>query len=105
MLKVIEIAFCCYAVTDMARARRFYESALGLKPCHHRLPDAKWMEYEFLLHSLSIGSMPGRNPVPTVHRRPGSGGFRRRHRASARTGREVPDRAVSHARLPHGHDF
>jgi catechol 2,3-dioxygenase-like lactoylglutathione lyase family enzyme len=32
MLKVIEIAFCCYAVTDMARARAFYEGMLGLKP-------------------------------------------------------------------------
>ena len=32
MLKVTEIAFCCYAVTDFARARKFYEGALGLKP-------------------------------------------------------------------------
>ena len=32
MLKVTEIAFSCYAVTDMARARDFYEGVLGLKP-------------------------------------------------------------------------
>ena len=32
MLKVTEIAFSCYAVTDMARARKFYEEVLGLKP-------------------------------------------------------------------------
>jgi catechol 2,3-dioxygenase-like lactoylglutathione lyase family enzyme len=32
MLKVIEMAFACYAVTDMPRARAFYESVLGLEP-------------------------------------------------------------------------
>ena len=32
MLKVTEIAFTCYPVTDMARARKFYEGVLGLKP-------------------------------------------------------------------------
>jgi catechol 2,3-dioxygenase-like lactoylglutathione lyase family enzyme len=32
MLKVAEIAFCGYAVTDFARARKFYEGVLGLKP-------------------------------------------------------------------------
>ena len=32
MLKVIELAFCCYAVTDVKRAREFYEGVLGLKP-------------------------------------------------------------------------
>src|SRR5262245_24128464 len=32
MLKVTEIAFSCYPVADMARARRFYEDILGLKP-------------------------------------------------------------------------
>ena len=32
MLKVTELAFCCYAVTDIQRARDFYEGVLGLKP-------------------------------------------------------------------------
>lgn len=32
MLKVIELAFSCYPVMDMARARKFYEGVLGLKP-------------------------------------------------------------------------
>jgi catechol 2,3-dioxygenase-like lactoylglutathione lyase family enzyme len=32
MLHVTKIAFACYAVTDMPRARAFYEGALGLKP-------------------------------------------------------------------------
>ena len=30
-MKVIELAFCCYAVTDMKRAREFYEGVLNLK--------------------------------------------------------------------------
>jgi len=65
MLKVVEIAFCCYAVTDMARARRFYESVLGLKPTTITdLPDAKWVEYEFGPYALSIVSMSGWNPSP-----------------------------------------
>ena len=29
MLKIIELAFSCYPVTDMARARKFYEGVLG----------------------------------------------------------------------------
>ena len=32
MLKVTEIAFSCYAVTDIKIARDFYEGVLGLKP-------------------------------------------------------------------------
>ena len=31
-MKVIELAFCCYAVTDMERAREFYEGVLKLTP-------------------------------------------------------------------------
>ncbi len=31
MLKVTEIAFSCYPVTDMARARAFYEGVLGFE--------------------------------------------------------------------------
>ena len=37
MIRVTEIAFACYAVTDMARARAFYEGELGLKPAHARM--------------------------------------------------------------------
>lgn len=31
-MKVTEIAFSGYAVTDVARSRKFYEGVLGLKP-------------------------------------------------------------------------
>jgi hypothetical protein len=32
MIKVLELAFSSYAVTDVARVRDFYENVLGLKP-------------------------------------------------------------------------
>src|SRR6059036_3286592 len=32
MIRYREIAFVAYPVTDMARARKFYEGVLGLKP-------------------------------------------------------------------------
>ena len=65
MLKVTEIAFCCYAVTDMPRARAFYEGVLGLKPTTvSDMPGGKWVEYEFGPYALAIGSSPGWNPSP-----------------------------------------
>lgn len=57
MLKVTELAFCCYAVTDMPRARAFYEGVLGLKPT--TVIEDKWVEYEFGPYALAIGCAPG----------------------------------------------
>ena len=60
MIKPIEIAFSCYAVTDMPRARKFYEEALGLKPSHaHDSEHGQWVEYELGPHTLALGSAPG----------------------------------------------
>jgi predicted enzyme related to lactoylglutathione lyase len=65
MLKVIELAFCCYAVTDMPRARAFYEGVLNLKPTTvSDTPGGKWVEYEFGPYALAIGSAPGWKPSP-----------------------------------------
>ena len=65
MIRVTEIAFSCYAVTDMARARSFYEGVLGLKPTTVTdTPDGKWVEYEFGPQALAIGSAPGWKPSP-----------------------------------------
>ena len=65
MLKVTEIAFACYAVTDMALARGFYEGVLGLKPTTVTdTPGGKWVEYEFGPYALAIGSAPGWKPNP-----------------------------------------
>ena len=48
MLKVTEIAFSCYPVTDMARARKFYEGVLGLKPTYvvGEPGGMQWTEYD-----------------------------------------------------------
>ena len=57
MLNVIELAFCCYAVTDIQRSRAFYEGVLGLKPT--TVIEGKWVEYEFGPYALAIGCEPG----------------------------------------------
>jgi predicted enzyme related to lactoylglutathione lyase len=65
MLKITEIAFCCYSVTYMPRARAFYEGVLGLKP-GTVIEDGenKWVEYEFGTHALAIGSSSMFRPSP-----------------------------------------
>ena len=65
MLKVTELAFCCYAVTEMPRARTFYEGVLGLKPT--TVSDSEHgqgVEYEFGPYALAIGCAPGFKPSP-----------------------------------------
>ena len=65
MLKVTELAFCCYAVTDMPRARKFYEDVLGLKPTTVTNTDyGDWTEYEFGPYALAIGRAPAFKPNP-----------------------------------------
>ena len=65
MVNVTEIAFCCYAVTDLPRARAFYEGVLGLKPAQViDLPNGQWVEYEVGASTLTLGSAPGWKPSP-----------------------------------------
>src|SRR6185436_16034278 len=65
MLKVTEIAFCCYSVTDMKRARDFYEGVLGLKPTTINSSEhGQWTEYSFGPYALAIGAAPGFKPSP-----------------------------------------
>src|SRR6266511_384204 len=65
MLTVTEIAFSCYAVTDMARARAFYEGVLGLKPTTITESEhGQWTEYELGPYALALGSAPGFKPGP-----------------------------------------
>jgi predicted enzyme related to lactoylglutathione lyase len=61
MLKVTEIAFSCYAVTDFARARAFYEGVLGLNvTSQYGEPGGnQWAEYEIGPGALAIGCAPG----------------------------------------------
>jgi predicted enzyme related to lactoylglutathione lyase len=57
MLQVIEIAFSCYPVKDMARARKFYEGVLGLKPtmAFGEPGGMQWTEYDIASGTLALG--------------------------------------------------
>ena len=63
-MRVTEIAFNCYPVTDMVRARAFYEGVLGLKSTYAvgEPGGMQWVEYDIGAGTLSIGSAPGWNP-------------------------------------------
>jgi predicted enzyme related to lactoylglutathione lyase len=57
-MKITEIAFSCYPVTDMPRARKFYEDVLGLKPTYSvgEPGGMQWTEYDISNGTLSIGA-------------------------------------------------
>ena len=60
MIKVTEIAFTCYPVKNMARARAFYEGIIGLKPATvHDSEQNSWTEYEIGGGAFSLGKMEG----------------------------------------------
>lgn len=62
-MKVTEIAFSCYPVTDMPRARAFYEGILGLTvTMDHQMDGAHWVEYDIGAGTLAIGVAPGMSP-------------------------------------------
>lgn len=52
---ITEIAFVGSPVTDIARARKFYEEVIGLKPSGEVEADAKWIEYEVGNGTFGIG--------------------------------------------------
>jgi predicted enzyme related to lactoylglutathione lyase len=56
-MKIVEIAFSVYPVTDLKRARAFYEGTLGLKPATVYEGDGTgWVEYEIGPSVLAIGA-------------------------------------------------
>jgi len=58
-MKVIEIAFSCYPVTDLKRAKQFYESTLGLKQTTLWGDDNQaWIEYDIGPSTLAITNFP-----------------------------------------------
>jgi len=62
-MNIHEIAFSCYPVTDMAKARTFYEGVLGLKPTmDHQMEGGHWVEYDLGSGTLAIGVAPGMLP-------------------------------------------
>lgn len=57
-MKVIEVAFSGYPVTDLKRARQFYEGVLGLKTSRVFGDESTaWVEYDIGAGTLSIGNM------------------------------------------------
>jgi predicted enzyme related to lactoylglutathione lyase len=56
MIKYKEIAFTAYAVTNMARARKFYEGVLSLKPA--RIFSKDFIEYDIGHGTLVVGCAP-----------------------------------------------
>ncbi len=58
IMQITELAFTCYSVTNLARAREFYEKTLGLTPASV-FGDEKtaWVEYEIGAGCLSITNM------------------------------------------------
>jgi predicted enzyme related to lactoylglutathione lyase len=63
MIRYKEIAFTAYPVTDIVRARKFYEGILGLKPnAPLKTEDQKWIEYNIGPGTLGIGCSPQWKP-------------------------------------------
>ena len=60
MLKVIEVAFTGYSVTNLKKSREFYETVLNLTPgmvFEHE--NSAWIEYEIGPHTVAITNMSG----------------------------------------------
>jgi len=56
-MKIIEIAFTVYGVTELARSRRFYEDILGLKATKAYVKgNAGMIEYDIGAGTLAIGA-------------------------------------------------
>lgn len=65
MPHAVAIAFSAYPVSDLSRARAFYEGVLGLQPAAVLdLPDGQWLEYELGPHTLALARLPGWQPGP-----------------------------------------
>jgi len=57
-MNINEVAFTCYAVTDMAKSRAFYEGVLGLVPTTfygEATGDSQWTEYEIGPGAFALG--------------------------------------------------
>lgn len=64
-MKITEIAFSSYPVTDVPRARAFYEGVLGLKPTMDTDmgEHGHWIEYDIGPGTLGIGRYEGWKPT------------------------------------------
>lgn len=67
MIKITALAFTSYPVTDLARARTFYEQLLGLKPATVWEGNGTgWIEYEVGDGCLAITNSGGTDWKPSA---------------------------------------
>jgi predicted enzyme related to lactoylglutathione lyase len=67
-MKVTEIAFVGYPVTDIDRAKAFYEKTLQLVPSRtFGTPPSLWIEYDIGPTTLAISNMAGEEWRPSRH--------------------------------------
>lgn len=64
-MKITEMAFVCYPVTDVARAKAFYEGVLNLKATHvYEEGSFAWIEYDIGAATLALcNCMPNTTPT------------------------------------------
>ncbi len=66
-IRVTEIAFTAYPVTDIARARAFYEGLLNLKTgVVFEHGDKAWVEYDIGPATIAISNMSGEQWKPSA---------------------------------------
>ena len=63
-MKIKEIGFVAIPVTDMTRARSFYEEVLGLKTSEEMM-SGKWIEYSVGDDTLAIANVGGGKWLPS----------------------------------------
>ena len=57
-MKIVEVAFTGYPVTDIERARAFYEGVLKLEPTRtFENPNGHWIEYDLGSSTFAISNM------------------------------------------------
>jgi predicted enzyme related to lactoylglutathione lyase len=73
MIRITEVAFVAYPISDISRARNFYENVLGLSPGDvdneiEGMPGKQWIEYELGNMTLAISNAwePSGASGPTV---------------------------------------
>ena len=69
-MQILEIAFTGYAVTDMPRARKFYEGLLGLKKSRgfgEQDGEDMWVEYDIGAGCLALVSGGGKDWPPSPY--------------------------------------
>jgi predicted enzyme related to lactoylglutathione lyase len=68
-MQIVEIAFTGYSVTDMKRAKAFYEGILGLKKSRafgQQDGDEQWVEYDIGPGCLALISGGGKDWPPST---------------------------------------